>query len=203
MLLVRSSLCGGWHENSCLWVERAARRPNRNDSEGYYSLLGVSPDADDDEIKSAGRRMLKETHPDLGGSQEEFERVVEAYRILSDRGSREKYNNVTCSVKTRVKNDSVAFRMDDRWAGEPIWYKEPAAILPEQSIENIRAWHGMLLDAARDFRLSLEIKAGVCRCPTGYGEMNGIALIDVDTVPERWAAFVYMLKRMCDDNAEH
>jgi len=41
--------------------------------------LGVSADAGLDEIRTAYRRRVKETHPDHGGDEDEFKRVREAY----------------------------------------------------------------------------------------------------------------------------
>jgi hypothetical protein len=41
--------------------------------------LGVATDAGLDEIRSAYRRRVKETHPDHGGDEDEFKRVREAY----------------------------------------------------------------------------------------------------------------------------
>lgn len=41
--------------------------------------LGVSTDAGLDEIRAAYRRRVKETHPDHGGDEDEFNRVREAY----------------------------------------------------------------------------------------------------------------------------
>jgi len=53
-----------------------------------YEVLGVPTNAPTDEIKSAFRRLAKETHPDLnGGSQQmtaQFRDVAEAYAILAD-----------------------------------------------------------------------------------------------------------------------
>lgn len=59
----------------------------------YYSVLGVSRDATEDEIKRAYRKLAAKHHPDRGGSKEEFQRIEEAYRILSDPAERQRYTN--------------------------------------------------------------------------------------------------------------
>jgi len=50
-------------------------------------ILRVDPDADDEEIKQAYRDRVKETHPDLGGSEEAFKRVERAYQALTETGA--------------------------------------------------------------------------------------------------------------------
>lgn len=45
-------------------------------------VLGVDPDADSDTIEAAYRNRVLETHPDAGGSAEEFKRVKNAYEQL-------------------------------------------------------------------------------------------------------------------------
>lgn len=47
-------------------------------------ILGVDADADDEEIRRAYRRRVKETHPDLGGSEAAFRRVRRAYERLTE-----------------------------------------------------------------------------------------------------------------------
>jgi len=53
-----------------------------------YEILGVPSNASMDLIKSAFRRLAKETHPDInGGSQQmtaRFREIAEAYAILAD-----------------------------------------------------------------------------------------------------------------------
>ena len=50
-----------------------------------HEVLGVAPDAPDEVIEAAARRLKKETHPDSGGSREEFQRVNEAEeKLLGD-----------------------------------------------------------------------------------------------------------------------
>lgn len=63
----------------------------------FYSILGVSKTASDDEIKKAYRSLAKKYHPDLNqGSAEAAERlkeVNEAYEVLSDKQKRSNYDN--------------------------------------------------------------------------------------------------------------
>ena len=47
--------------------------------------LGVSSEADIEEIRAAYRRRVKETHPDQGGDEDEFKRVREAYATAKRR----------------------------------------------------------------------------------------------------------------------
>lgn len=45
-------------------------------------MLGVDADADEQELSRAYRRRVKETHPDQGGSREEFKRLQRAYAAI-------------------------------------------------------------------------------------------------------------------------
>lgn len=49
-----------------------------------YSLLGVSSNATEEEVHEAYREKVKEVHPDLGGSTEEFKKVRGAYESIID-----------------------------------------------------------------------------------------------------------------------
>lgn len=57
-----------------------------------YAVLGVGPDATQDEIKRAYRRKARELHPDTGGDEEAFKQVTRAYQILSDPERRARYD---------------------------------------------------------------------------------------------------------------
>lgn len=49
-----------------------------------YEILGVSSSASMEEIKIAYRRAARATHPDLGGSEEKFRQVQQAFQDLND-----------------------------------------------------------------------------------------------------------------------
>eukprot|EP00927_Polykrikos_kofoidii_P083018 TRINITY_DN8408_c0_g1_i1.p2 TRINITY_DN8408_c0_g1~~TRINITY_DN8408_c0_g1_i1.p2 ORF type:complete len:135 (-),score=17.26 TRINITY_DN8408_c0_g1_i1:653-1057(-) len=60
------------------------------------AALQVKPTASSDEVKVAFRRRALETHPDKGGSADEFRRVREAFEVFS----RAAENRATDSVAT-------------------------------------------------------------------------------------------------------
>ena len=52
-----------------------------------FKILGISRDAEPDDIKSAFRRLAKKYHPDItGGADEKFRRILLAYHQLSGYG---------------------------------------------------------------------------------------------------------------------
>lgn len=60
----------------------------------YYLILGVSPQESEEGIREAFRKLVKKYHPDVAGplSRWEFQEIVEAYEVLSDRHSRRHYD---------------------------------------------------------------------------------------------------------------
>ena len=61
----------------------------------YYAAIGVARDADEATIKKAWRQACLVTHPDKGGTDEEFQKVNEAWNVLSDPVKRADYDRVS------------------------------------------------------------------------------------------------------------
>lgn len=57
-----------------------------------YERLGVSPDDDLDTIKLAYRNLSKTHHPDVGGDQNTFALIAEAWEVLGNSVKRKQYD---------------------------------------------------------------------------------------------------------------
>lgn len=69
----------------------------RLDPKGYYAQLGVSMDAGEGEIKAAYRRLAMRLHPDRNPDTHAtgaFQRLTEAYRVLSNPQQRKRYDTL-------------------------------------------------------------------------------------------------------------
>jgi hypothetical protein len=70
------------------------------DPKGYYACLGVAPNANAEEIKSSYKRLAKKLHPDINrdsNAKSLFQRINNAYQILSDPDSRSAYDSLQYS----------------------------------------------------------------------------------------------------------
>lgn len=72
----------------------------------YYAILRIHDNANQSEIKIAFRNLAKEYHPDKNHSadaHEQFILIFEAYEVLKDPVSREKYDRfkMNCNILTK------------------------------------------------------------------------------------------------------
>lgn len=89
----------------------------------YYAILGVSKTASLEEIKKAYRTMAKKYHPDVNSKQdtsentvlkmEKFRDIAEAYAVLSNGYSKQKYDTTYAPNPSAVYNASKMQAMNE------------------------------------------------------------------------------------------
>src|SRR5690554_3918238 len=83
-----------------------------------YEILGVSPDADDDVIKSEYRKLARKYHPDTNpgnaDAEETFKKVTGAFEVLKDPEKRKRYDEFGLDG-LREGFDPAAARQYARW----------------------------------------------------------------------------------------
>ena len=48
----------------------------------HYKVLGIAPNASEDDVKKAYRSLVRTAHPDKGGSAERFQRIQKSYESI-------------------------------------------------------------------------------------------------------------------------
>ena len=90
-------------------------------AKSYFAILGISPNATVDEIRSAYRRLAKEFHPDhYAGDSKRFRDIQEAYSVLGNRQRRREY-------RQNIRKVSPVSPL------RPANYPEPEPLIPEES----------------------------------------------------------------------
>eukprot|EP00931_Biecheleriopsis_adriatica_P009972 TRINITY_DN111064_c0_g1_i1.p1 TRINITY_DN111064_c0_g1~~TRINITY_DN111064_c0_g1_i1.p1 ORF type:complete len:621 (+),score=97.63 TRINITY_DN111064_c0_g1_i1:145-1863(+) len=101
----------------------------------FYEVLGVDKFATQDEIRTAYKRVIKETHPDVNPSPEaaeQFIRVQEAFRWLSDPQQREVYDG----VGSKFGQDAIYDYTDEPILGSLSEIRDIEILLPATEIVN-------------------------------------------------------------------
>lgn len=67
------------------------------DFKDYYEILGISPDAETADIKTAYRKLARKYHPDMNpeaDAEAKFKEVAEAWEVLKDKDRRAEYDEL-------------------------------------------------------------------------------------------------------------
>lgn len=83
----------------------------------YYSILGVTNTASDEEIKKAYRNLAFKYHPDRNAgnksAEENFKEVSEAYAVLSDADKRREYDEMISSASYSTSSFNQGYSEND------------------------------------------------------------------------------------------
>jgi hypothetical protein len=136
------------------WNRRAKQQVSRPKDEvdpatrNYYQILGIDPKATEGEIKRAYKKFARIYHPDLNpkrprSAEDRFRRLQEAYDVLSDPVSRQRYdqslgiaqiNPQTSDADTDTTSGSRTVHIDLEetragWLGRFNWRRKLAVVI--------------------------------------------------------------------------
>lgn len=99
----------------------------------YYSILGLSKTATDDEIKKAFRKLAVKYHPDKNAgkkeAEEKFKDINEAYEVLSDAEKRRKYDRYG---ENWSKVDETQYRQSSPGGGQTYYEGDASTFFDEE-----------------------------------------------------------------------
>jgi curved DNA-binding protein CbpA len=142
----------------------------------YYELLGVDPNASDEDLRRAWKQLALKWHPDRagGGTEFIFQRIAEAYAALCEPEARAAYDRSRGIKRPRAKAPAPA--------PEPAPRKTPGLLLMRLSRP---------LDALRALGIARELGGGVIELAVERSEAEEGGMI-------RIAMRVHVVCEACD-----
>ncbi|KAF7850765.1 hypothetical protein BT93_L5014 [Corymbia citriodora subsp. variegata] len=118
---------GAEEEQRNLLGEKFADLLNES-ADSHYQFLGISADADMEEIKAAYRRLSKEYHPDttslpLKTASDKFLKLREVYDVLSNEERRRFYDWTLAQEAASRQAEKMRMRLEDPYEQELQNYK--------------------------------------------------------------------------------
>mgnify|MGYP001161980989 FL=1 len=114
----------------------------------YYSTLGVSKTATENEIKTAYRKLARKYHPDVNKddpkAEDKFKEVNEAYQVLSDPEKRKKYDQFGSEWQRYQTSGGQPGGFDwGRWQAQPGQRTSYRTVSPDELNEMFGGAGGM------------------------------------------------------------
>jgi len=159
-----------------------------------YEVLGVRPDVSHDDLRRAYRRLLRETHPDTGGTAAAFQAVQQAWELVGDPDDRARYDRGESITADAVSGESASGGFSATFhAGRPSQrgatvrarsYGHPGGRSRERFLTLMREWMGrgtddrdpydpgLVRSAPREIRQLLAValaEEATARAVTGLG----------------------------------
>lgn len=159
-----------------------------------YEVLGVRPDVSHDDLRRAYRRLLRETHPDTGGTAAAFQAVQQAWELVGDPDDRARYDRGESITVDAVSGESASGGFSATFhAGRPSQrganvrarsYGHPGGRSRERFLTLMREWMGrgtddrdpydpgLVRSAPREIRQLLAValaEEATARAVTGLG----------------------------------
>ncbi len=126
------------------------RMPDSPISATPYEILGVSPTADQDDLRRAYRKLMRETHPDTGGNATRFTAVQLAWERVGTAESRAAYDRRSPGTSASEEHHTWAAsaskpKADSRPRARS--YGHPGGWRRERYLRLMREWAGRGVDA--------------------------------------------------------
>ncbi|MDJ0322718.1 DnaJ domain-containing protein [Cryobacterium sp. PH31-AA6] len=109
-----------------------------------YEVLDVTPSASDEELRRAYRRLLRRTHPDVGGSAAQFHAVQVAWERVGNPDRRADYDRRRYPDTTEqpVHTTARASGPATRTGPKARMYGHPGGLARQRYLELLREWAG-------------------------------------------------------------
>ena len=93
------------------WIKRVFSQ-----HKGYYEILNLSVNAQQNQVKTAYHVLAKKFHPDSAeGDEEAFKKITEAYEVLKNEEKRAEYNRkIQKPSKTQTSIDPNSVRSSEK-----------------------------------------------------------------------------------------
>ncbi len=109
-----------------------------------YEVLGVTPSASDDELRRAYRRLLRQTHPDVGGTAARFHAVQVAWERVGNPDRRADYDRRRYPDATDqpVQTSARPSGPGTRTGPKARMYGHPGGLARQRYLDLLREWAG-------------------------------------------------------------